>query len=198
MEIITRSKAIDYGLKTYFTNKPCPKGHISLRWVSTYGCCECAAVKVKDWRASNGDHNREYRKEYRKNNPEIIKAGYQRNKDKVHSYTRRWIAANPLNRMINAARSRAKQKGLPFDLTIQDISIPESCPVLGIPLVSGQNGIQCDNSPTLDRIIPELGYVRGNVIVVSARANRIKNDANITELKQVLEYYTLLLTQGAV
>lgn len=71
--------------------------------------------------------------------------------------------------------------------------MPESCPVLGIPMFSGTDGIQCDNSPTLDRIIPELGYVRGNVIVVSAKANRIKNDATITEIQQVLDYYTLLL-----
>lgn len=197
MEIITRSEAINNGSKRYFTNKPCPMGHIAPRWVSTRGCSECAATKAKGWRAENTEHQKEYRNEYRKKNPEIIKAGYQRNKDKCYEYTQKWLKANPLNRMVNAARSRAKKKDLPFDLTVNDVTMPESCPVLGIPLFSGTEGSQCDNSPTLDRIIPELGYVRGNVIVVSAKANRIKNDATVTEIRQVLNYYATLLESMA-
>ena len=52
-----------------------------------------------------------------------------------------------------------------------------------------------DNSPTIDRIVPELGYVKGNVVVVSAKANRIKNDATITEILSVYNYYSSLLTE---
>lgn len=50
-----------------------------------------------------------------------------------------------------------------------------------------------DNSPTLDRIIPELGYVKNNIIVISFRANRIKCNATIDELKKITNFYENLL-----
>lgn len=86
--------------------------------------------------------------------------------------------------MMGKAKERAKKTGIPFDLDKSDIVIPKSCPVLGIPISIGR-GRHTDNSPTLDRLIPSLGYVRGNVAVVSYRANRIKNDATPEELQAV-------------
>jgi hypothetical protein len=49
-----------------------------------------------------------------------------------------------------------------------------------------------DASPELDRIVPSLGYVKGNVLVVSRRANRIKTDATVEELQQVASFYAAL------
>jgi hypothetical protein len=71
----------------------------------------------------------------------------------------------------------------------KDVSVPDVCPVLGIPLkvVSGKGFT--DNSPSLDRIVPSLGYVPGNVVVISMRANRIKSDASLAELKKIVEFY---------
>lgn len=65
--------------------------------------------------------------------------------------------------------------------------MPTICPVLGIPLVLGQGKLH-DNSPTLDRIIPELGYVKGNVKVISYKANRIKNNGTLADLEAVIRY----------
>lgn len=92
--------------------------------------------------------------------------------------------------MLANAKQRAKAAGVPFALTLQDIIIPTHCPVLGIPLVRqlGRQG-GCDASPSLDRIVPSLGYVPGNTVVVSRRANRIKTDASIEELEQVADFY---------
>lgn len=45
------------------------------------------------------------------------------------------------------------------------------------------------NSPSLDKIVPELGYVKGNIVVVSLRANQIKSDATIEELQAVAKFY---------
>lgn len=95
--------------------------------------------------------------------------------------------------MLTTARNRAKTKGLPFDLTEDDIDIPVFCPVLGIKLERGVEGTgRSDASPSLDRIVPERGYVKGNVVVVSNRANRMKNDGSPEELRRLAHFYTQL------
>ena len=77
---------------------------------------------------------------------------------------------------------RAKRHGLPFSITLEDMPhVPSFCPVLGIPIAKARKK-PSDNSPSLDRIIRPLGYVKGNVRIVSQRANRIRNDATASEL----------------
>jgi hypothetical protein len=99
-----------------------------------------------------------------------------------------WGRTNPEAKMLVAARYRAKQKGVPFDITIDDIVIPKYCPILGIKLKSSELGRKgnCPTSPSLDRIIPELGYVKGNVRVISQRANTLKSNATSVELEKIL------------
>lgn len=67
--------------------------------------------------------------------------------------------------------------------------------MLGVRLdyaLKGKSGPQPD-SPSIDRIIPALGYVKGNVIVVSQRANTIKNNATPEELRRVADFYSNLM-----
>jgi hypothetical protein len=90
--------------------------------------------------------------------------------------------------MLSDAKRRAKSKGWDFDITIEDIVIPDICPVLGIPINRDNNFQQRNNSPSLDRIDSSKGYVKGNVRVISWRANRLKNDATLDELKRIVEY----------
>ena len=97
---------------------------------------------------------------------------------------------NPSSRMLTAARKRAKEKGIPINITENDIIIPDICPILGIPLeraVGMGSGLRGQNSPSLDRIIPELGYVKGNVWVISIRANILKRDATLAELQLLVQ-----------
>lgn len=93
--------------------------------------------------------------------------------------------AHPERPMWDAARHRAKKHGVPFEIQLEDIVIPPCCPVLGIPLQRGPNGRLHDASPSLDRTEPSKGYVRGNVAVISYKANRIKSNANLEELERV-------------
>ena len=91
-------------------------------------------------------------------------------------------------RLFTSIRSRAKKNGIQFNLTRDDLKeIPRTCPVLGIPItLSGE-----PNSPHLasvDRVIPELGYTKSNIHIISFRANTIKSDATIEELELVLAY----------
>jgi hypothetical protein len=86
-------------------------------------------------------------------------------------------------KMLNRAKSRAQKQGLPFSITEKDIVIPEYCPILGIKLEHhrGKPGAY-KNSPSLDREIPEKGYVPGNVRVISQLANQCKGNATPEEL----------------
>jgi hypothetical protein len=94
---------------------------------------------------------------------------------------------SPRTKMLYAAKARAVKDGLPFDITLDDIIVPEMCPVLGISIA--KNSSRCQpNSPSLDKIIPQNGYVKGNVEVISHKANTIKSNATIEELEKVLEY----------
>lgn len=93
--------------------------------------------------------------------------------------------------MVRSARARAKSKGLEFNLTMESVSIPTVCPVLGITIVPFGDGVGFqDASPSLDRIDNAKGYTADNVIVVSWRANRIKCDATVDEMRRLYEFYS--------
>lgn len=89
------------------------------------------------------------------------------------------------------AKKRAKDKGLPFDLDLDYLfSIaPDSCPVFKVDFKWGRmQGPRHRYTPSLDRIIPDLGYVKGNVVFISNWANIIKLDATEKELYAVADW----------
>jgi hypothetical protein len=89
--------------------------------------------------------------------------------------------------MLYSAKHRAKRDNVPFNISSKDIAIPSVCPVLGIPLIVSK-GKPTSNSPSLDKLIPELGYVKGNVNVISHRANLIKSNSSLQEIEAVLKW----------
>jgi hypothetical protein len=89
-------------------------------------------------------------------------------------------------RLLNYARRNAKRRGEECSLELKDIVIPEYCPVLGIKLQPGSHSHQ-DCSPSVDRIDSTKGYTKDNVWIISARANRIKNNATIEEIGMLYE-----------
>ena len=93
--------------------------------------------------------------------------------------------------IYNRLKSSAKKRGIPFDLTLpdlNDLTIPISCPILGIPIRYNRGSLQ-DNSISIDRIDSSKGYTYDNIIVVSWKANRLKNNATKEELKKISEFY---------
>ena len=106
---------------------------------------------------------------------------------------------NPVPQLIYNFKKRAKVQNVPFDLKPQDIkdklnSSGKICPVLGIKMQISKFGSKnADFAPSIDRIDPKKGYVKGNMIVVSMRANRIKTDALPEEIKKVAYFYEKLL-----
>jgi hypothetical protein len=101
--------------------------------------------------------------------------------------------------MLIRSRARAKKLGLEFNLEESDIVIPKICPVLGIPLYFSNTGKKgaTDNTPTLDRVDNSKGYLKGNVFVISSRANLLKRDAEEWELRAIADYMGSNLNKAA-
>lgn len=109
---------------------------------------------------------------------------HQANPEAQRAYQRAWQARNLDRSMLRAAKQRAKEKNRPFNLTVADIQIPERCPVFDQPLI--KSGKRSDWSPSIDCLVPSLGYTKGNVRIISWRANRIKCDASLEEMEALL------------
>ena len=107
--------------------------------------------------------------------------------DRKREYEREWARkkrkSKPEYYLWKAAKRRAKLKNLEFNIEVTDIIIPQFCPLLNIPIVNNTgNRCRVDGSPSLDRIDNTLGYTKGNIMVVSWRANFLKSDASLKEL----------------
>jgi hypothetical protein len=89
-------------------------------------------------------------------------------------------------KLYRGAKTSAKNKNRPFNIELSDISIPEVCPILDIPLYRGNHPEYFpghSNTASLDCKNPKLGYTKGNVWIISWLANKMKQDADIPTLK---------------
>lgn len=111
-----------------------------------------------------------------------------------HGLSKRVLKNNKQNdryQMWCHARKRSKIKGLEMNIEPQDIpEIPDFCPILGIEIKRNikENSTThgpSDNSPSLDRIDTSKGYIKGNIRVISNRANRLKSDASFEEIEKI-------------
>lgn len=168
------------------------------------------------------ERQREYRRKWAKENPDKIQASrrkaralrtpeqiekekeYRRqrrlkNKDQIRATNRRCYERSPEIWILSNIKKRCRDNGIPFNITVEDIKAPEFCPVLGIKLERNHNGRESGPqycSPSVDRIIPELGYVKGNVIVISHMANAIKQNATPEQIRKVADFYDRLINGG--
>lgn len=93
-----------------------------------------------------------------------------------------------VNILYKNIKSRAKKRGIKFEIKKEDIIIPDICPALGISL-ERESRDRWYSGPSVDRIDNTKGYIPGNITVVSRRANILKKDATLDELKLLSEYY---------
>lgn len=127
------------------------------------------------------DASRRYYLKY----PDRWKANAKRwaiaNPERHRSNAQRWCERNPEKWLYQTARNRAKKSQIPFDIELTDIHVPDMCPYLGIPITTNRGHGLHDGSPSVDRIDPSLGYIKGNVEVISYRANTLKNNGTASE-----------------
>jgi hypothetical protein len=87
--------------------------------------------------------------------------------------------------IYNRLKQSARKRDIEFTLTLSDIihlDLPITCPIFSIPLVYNR-GKAMDNSFSVDRIDPNRGYIADNIWVISWKANRMKSNATLDELK---------------
>ena len=185
----SRSAALAQNSTKYFTGKPCPRGHITYRYTKSAGCKDCVAPKLQA-----------YLKAVKEKQPNRFKAW----RDKANanwnvsakglSAKQRWKEKDPkwawVVSTLGSCRTRCELKNLPYQMTntgLYEIA-PDVCPVLGIPLKypTGREKQSVNrNSPTMDRLRPDQGYILGNVVVISMAANAIKSNATSEEVRKV-------------
>lgn len=91
------------------------------------------------------------------------------------------------NNNLGTIKNKCSKKGIPFEITVDDLVFNSHCPALGIRIDYFSNTI-ADNSPSIDKIIPKKGYIKGNVQVISMRANRVKSNASLEDLMKISDY----------
>jgi hypothetical protein len=142
------------------------------------GLCRPCYEKARD--AANPERRRDVAKKRYQKDPELWKAR-----------AKNWVDNNPVKYLLRTARQSARTRNLSFDLDAPYLQTlwTTTCPILGLQLVrvAGTR----DTSPSLDRIDPASGYIRGNVQIISFRANRIKNDATVEELEAITRFLRL-------
>ena len=106
---------------------------------------------------------------------------------------------NPIPQLFYNIKKRAQKSKVPFNLTVNELKslLKKSgniCPVLGVKMETSElHSRKNDFSPSLDRIYPKKGYTKDNIIVISNKANRIKTDATVDEIRKVADFYENLL-----
>lgn len=100
---------------------------------------------------------------------------------------RRQRANDPALSMFAEARRRASRDGLEFSIQKSDIVVTDKCPCCNVSMaVSKMN--KSRNSPSLDRLDNNIGYVASNITVICWRCNKIKGDATASELHAVANW----------
>lgn len=112
-------------------------------------------------------------------------------KNKINAQKRQSAQKHIITCILNRAKRRALKYNLEFNLEPSDIIIPDKCPILEVPLFLGTKG-NYEYTPSLDRIDNSKGYIKGNIQIISKKANSMKNSASLEELqtfcKNILRY----------
>lgn len=95
-----------------------------------------------------------------------------------------WRKKYPEANFVLKARERAREKGLDFNITRDDIILANFCPILGLRLDSST----LDQTPSIDRIDNNKGYIKGNIQIISFRANRMKGNATLDEIMLLADF----------
>lgn len=108
------------------------------------------------------------------------------------------VTQKNVKQIYNQLKASALKRRIEFDLELvelNELSFPITCPVLGIPLTY-HRGKAHDNSYSIDRLDSSKGYTIDNIVVVSNRANKLKSDATLDEMRLIVNFYNTIATSS--
>lgn len=130
-------------------------------------CKECEKIRMKNYR--------------------------RKNKDKIKEQVRLKYLEDPLKHILQVHKSLSKTKNIPcddFDILynhLKPIFDTGKCERCGMIFQPGNDSLR-NYSPTLDRLIPNKGYVVGNIAVLCHDCNRRKQDMSVEEMKDLIRW----------
>lgn len=102
--------------------------------------------------------------------------------DKVKERAKKYIGDRQELRLYQACKHRAKRCGMEFNISLEDVVIPTHCPYLGCEITNIMNKGRVDTNASIDRIDSTVGYIKGNIIVISDLANKMKSSSSLEQL----------------
>jgi len=129
------------------------------------------------------EKKRLYDIEYRKKNKEKRS---QNNKVLYETSRKVKFKNDPQYYLWYVARTRARKYKTEFNIDKEDIVIPEKCPILRLTLSKGDGYLP--NAMSLDRVDNNKGYIKGNVRVISRKANLLKSSLTLDILENIIKY----------
>jgi len=157
-------------------------------------CMTCRGGYKRDWRAENLEERR--LKEASKMRRHR-KSDYYKSHPEKQQFTKAWSRLNLAKYLFITIMRRRQVKDrerfrleMTFEEFLDEIgAIPDTCPVLGIPLFIDEKS-HSGNLPSVDRIDSSKPYQRGNIAIISRRANILKNDGTAEEHRRIAEWIT--------
>lgn len=142
--------------------------------------------KLTERRRIKYQENKEYYKNLIKkmeeNRPPLLEIIYKKNNN-IRAYKK-----NIKKFMVRNAKARALRNNMDFDITEEDITIPEICPYLKTRIITDHGGGRSGYGPSIDRVDNSKGYTKDNIEIISDKANKMKHNATKEELISFANY----------
>lgn len=148
-------------------------------------------VKTLEQKQAKSLYDKQYRDRNLEKKSEASRKWYLNNKEKMKEwYKKRYYKRkleDPIGYLLNRVKIKATREKREFNLTREDIVIPAVCPILLIPIRLNDERMN-KNSVSIDRVDNSKGYIKGNVKLISLRANAHKSDMSKEDIQRLYEY----------
>lgn len=162
----------------------CKRGHgfeltgLSVRHIGHGNCVECCRLGAREWKARNPERHAASTK--RRDVQRVISGETKNRRNKY-----------PFAVHLGGIKDRARKRGLPEDLCPDDLrrmwlEQDGKCWWTGRPMDFFIGAARHPLRPSLDRIVPALGYTNGNVVWSSNFANRARGDLPAAEFADLM------------